>query len=66
MFMKYLKFKAFCCTVCKAVRIEDGIDPEEFESVGISRLLAHEDGKIVSPTHRPPSSPRITPGTHFC
>jgi len=31
----------------------------------ISRQLAHECGKVVSPTHRPPLSPGNTPGTHF-
>ena len=33
----------------------------------ISRQSAHEGGKIVSPTHRPPLSPPVNiPGTHFC
>jgi len=31
----------------------------------ISGHSAHECGKIVSPTHRPPLSPGIIPGTHF-
>ena len=32
----------------------------------ISRQSAHEGGKIVSCTHRPPLPPRNIPGTHFC
>jgi len=32
----------------------------------ISRQSAHEVGKVVSPTHRPPSLPENIPGTHFC
>ena len=27
---------------------------------------AHDGGKVVSPTHRPPLPPGNTPGTHFC
>ena len=27
---------------------------------------AHEGGKVVSPTHRPPLPPGNIPGTHFC
>jgi hypothetical protein len=30
------------------------------------RESAHEDGKIVSPTHRPPLPSENTPGTHCC
>jgi hypothetical protein len=30
-----------------------------------SRQSAHEDGKVVSPTHRPPLPPGDIPGTHF-
>ena len=32
----------------------------------ISRQSAHEGGKFVSPTHRPPLPPENIPGTHFC
>ena len=32
----------------------------------ISRQSAHEAGKVVSPTHRPPLPPGNIPGTHFC
>jgi len=30
----------------------------------ISGQLAHEGGKVVSPTNRPPLPPRNIPGTH--
>jgi len=32
----------------------------------ISRQSAHEGGKVVSPTHRPPLPPGNIPGPHFC
>jgi len=32
----------------------------------ISRQSAHEGGKVVSRTHRPPLPPGNIPGTHFC
>jgi len=32
----------------------------------ISRYSAHESGKVVSLTHRPPLSPGNATGTHFC
>jgi hypothetical protein len=32
----------------------------------ILRQSAHEGGKVVSPTHRPPLSPGNIPGTHLC
>jgi len=32
----------------------------------ISRHPAHEGGKFIIPTHRPPLPPGNTPGTHFC
>ena len=32
----------------------------------ISRQSAHEGGKVVSPTHRPPLHLGSIPGTHFC
>ena len=32
----------------------------------ISRQSAHEGGKVVSPTHRPPLHLRNIPDTHFC
>jgi hypothetical protein len=35
---------------------------QENEATRISKLPAHEDGKIVSPSHRPPLPPR----SNFC
>jgi hypothetical protein len=32
----------------------------------ISRQSAHEGGKVVSATHRPPLPPGNIPGTRFC
>jgi hypothetical protein len=32
----------------------------------MSKQSAHEGGKFVSPTHRPPLPPGNIPGTHFC
>ena len=32
----------------------------------ISRQSAHEGGKVVSLTHRPPLTHGNIPGTHFC
>ena len=32
----------------------------------ISRQLAHNYGKVASPTHQPSSPPGRIPGTHFC
>jgi hypothetical protein len=32
----------------------------------ILRQSAHECGKVVSPTHRPPLPPENIPGSHFC
>jgi len=32
----------------------------------ISRQSAHEGGKVVSPTYRPPLPPGNVTGTHFC
>jgi hypothetical protein len=30
------------------------------------KTMAHEGGKVVSPTHRPPLPSRNIPGAHFC
>jgi hypothetical protein len=50
--------------LCTAVHKFLGL--EEVEAPRICRHSAHEGGKIVSPTHRPPYPPGNTPGTHFC
>jgi hypothetical protein len=39
---------------------------QEVEAPRISRQSAHEGGKAVSPTHRPPLLPGDIRGTHFC
>jgi hypothetical protein len=32
----------------------------------VSRQLAHEGGKVVSPMHRPPLPPGNIPASHIC
>jgi hypothetical protein len=44
----------------KALRATGG------SSSQIPRQSAHEVGKFVSPTHRPPLPPGNIPGIHFC
>ena len=39
---------------------------QDFEAVRFFRQSAHEGGKVVSPTDRPPLPPGNIPGTHSC
>jgi len=61
--------RIFLCEYPKSYPIT-GLDRllafQEFEAPKISRQSAHEVGKVVSPTHRPPLSSEDIPGTHFC
>jgi hypothetical protein len=43
----------------KALRVPEGRGSQ------ILRQSAHEGGKVVIPTHRPPLPPENIPGTHF-
>ena len=53
---------------CKAIPLQamtGTVFPEGWGSQ-ILWQSAHEGGKVVSPTHRPPLLPESIPGTHFC
>jgi len=42
------------------------LGPKKDEAPSISRQPAHEGGKVVSLTHRPPLPPGNILGNHFC
>jgi hypothetical protein len=52
----------------KAVPLQAWSGPEGSRKLMFPDFLttAQDDGKVVSPTHRPPLPPGNSPGTHFC
>ena len=53
---------------CKAVPLQAWSCPEVSRKLRFPDYMttAQDGGKVVSPTHRPPSPPGNAPGTHFC
>jgi hypothetical protein len=57
------------CMFYKGIPLQAWTGPEGSMRLRLLEFLrqsAHEDGTVVSPTHRPPLPPEIIPGTHFC
>ena len=56
------------CKKCKAVPLQAWSGPEGSRKLRSPYFMttANDGGKMVSLKHRPPLSPRNTPGTHFC
>jgi hypothetical protein len=52
----------------KAVPLQAVSGPEGSRKLRFPDYMttAQDDGKVVSPTHRPPLPPGNAPGTHFC
>jgi len=52
----------------KAVPLQAWTGPEGSRKLRLPYFvtMAQDGGKVVSLTHRPPSPPGNTPGTHFC
>ena len=63
------KLDLWCATV-KSVALHywpvQAVSLQQFEASRIGRHSAHEDGKVVSPTRRPPLPLWVIPATHFC
>ena len=53
---------------CKAIPLQAWTAPEGSRRLRFPdfKQSAHEGGKVVSPTHRPPLPPGNIPGAHFC
>jgi hypothetical protein len=51
---------------CPIIGQDRSLGLQEFEAPKIYSQLAHECGKVVTPTHWPPSSPEDIPGTYLC
>ena len=51
----------------KATHVQTRTDPKGSRRLRIPnfKTVTHEDGKVVSPMHRPPSPQRNNPGTYF-
>ena len=63
------------CVLCKlgggkgkAIPLQAWSGPEGSRKLRFPDFLttAHDGGKVVSPTRRPPLPPGNAPGTHFC
>jgi len=52
----------------KAIPLQAWSGPEGSRKLRFPDFMttAQHDGKVVSPTHRPPLPPGNAPGTHFC
>jgi len=52
----------------KAIPLQPWTGPECSRRMRLPDFMtiAHEDGKVVSPMHRPPLPSGNIPGTHFC
>jgi hypothetical protein len=65
----YNSFTSHVIVKSKAIPLQVLTGPEGSRRLRLPDLLrqsAHEGGKVVSPTHRPPLPPGNIPGTHFC
>jgi hypothetical protein len=56
----------FVISPIKKLSLYKSVGVQEVEAPGVSRQSAHEGGKVVRPTHRPPLPQGDTTGTPFC